>query len=330
MSAEVSKRERLEAAIAGQRADRLPIALWRHFPVDDQDPKSLADATAEFQARYDFDFVKVTPASSFCLKDWGADDEWQGNPEGTRKYTHRVVKEPEDWTALRELDPRAGWLGEQLKCLDLLSDRLDPATPYIQTVFSPLAQAKNLAGGDLLIDHLHRSPELVLEGLETILQSTLSFIEAVKERRAAGIFYAIQHASYRFFDPAGYERFGLAFDRKILESVQDMWLNVLHLHGDRLIFDVAESLPFQVVNWHARTAGPGLNEADTRVQGAVCGGLRREATLVLGTPQAVRDEAKDAIKSMDGRGMILGAGCVVPTIAPRANLVAARQSVDFA
>ncbi len=330
MSAEPAKQERLEAAIAGQRADRLPVALWRHFPVDDQDPTSLADATAEFQALYDFDFVKVTPASSFCLKDWGADDEWQGNPEGTRKYTRRVVKEPEDWAALGELDPRAGWLGEQLKCLDLLCDRLDPGTPYIQTVFSPLAQAKNLAGGDLLVDHLHRSPDLVLKGLETITRSTLGFIEAVKGRGVAGIFYAIQHASYRYFDPEGYARFGLAFDRRILESVQDLWLNVLHLHGDRLIFEVGESLPFQVVNWHARTAGPALPDANTRVHGAVCGGLRREATLVLGTPEAVRDEAEDAFQSMDGRGMILGAGCVVPTIAPRANLMAARQAVDCA
>ena len=132
----------------------------------------------------------------------------------------------------------------------------------------------------------------------------------------AGIFYAIQHASYRYFDPEGYARFGLAFDQRILEAIQGLWLNVLHLHGDRLIFDVVEALPFPVVNWHARTA--------------VCGGLRREATLVLGTPEAVRHEAQDAMQSMDGRGMILGAGCVVPTIAPRANLVAARRSVDFA
>ena len=69
-----SKRDRLKAAIAGQKADRPPVALWRHFPVDDQDPALLAAATAAFQQTYDFDLVKVTPASSFCLRDWGAQD----------------------------------------------------------------------------------------------------------------------------------------------------------------------------------------------------------------------------------------------------------------
>jgi uroporphyrinogen decarboxylase len=83
----VSKRERLEAAIAKDVADRPPFALWRHFPVDDQTPNGLAESTALYQARYDYDFVKVTPASSFCLLDWGVEDEWNGNPEGTRDYT---------------------------------------------------------------------------------------------------------------------------------------------------------------------------------------------------------------------------------------------------
>ena len=79
----VTQRERLEAAIAGELADRPPVALWRHFPVDDQDPAELARSTAEFQYRYDFDFVKVTPSSSFCLKDWGSQDLWEGSTEGT-------------------------------------------------------------------------------------------------------------------------------------------------------------------------------------------------------------------------------------------------------
>ena len=37
-----SKRRRLEAAIAGETVDRLPVALWRHWPGDDQDAAALA------------------------------------------------------------------------------------------------------------------------------------------------------------------------------------------------------------------------------------------------------------------------------------------------
>ncbi|HBY07699.1 MAG TPA: uroporphyrinogen decarboxylase, partial [Chloroflexi bacterium] len=71
-------RQRLETCLSGQIPDRTPVALWRHFPVDDQTPAGLAAATLNFQHNFDFDLVKVTPSSSFCLRDWGIGDEWRG------------------------------------------------------------------------------------------------------------------------------------------------------------------------------------------------------------------------------------------------------------
>ena len=102
---EMSKRERLEAAIHGEKVDRPPVALWRHFPGDDQDPADLAASTLAFQQQYDFDFIKVTPASSFCVRDWGVEDLWQGNQEGTREYSPHPIRAPEQWFSLRPLDP---------------------------------------------------------------------------------------------------------------------------------------------------------------------------------------------------------------------------------
>lgn len=326
----MTKRERLEAAIAGEVADRPPVALWRHFPVADQDPATLSEATVAWQEAYDFDFVKVTPASSFCLRDWGVQDEWRGDTEGTRQYTRRVIQDPKDWDSLQRLDPGVGSLGSQVRCLELIREGLGAEIPYVQTIFSPLAQAKNLAGEARLLEHLHRSPKQVAEGLETITQTTIGFVEAARRAGVAGIFYAIQHASYRFFDHDAYSRFGELYDRRILEAADTMWLNVLHLHGESLIFEVAERLPAQVVNWHDRKAGPDLGEAGSRLSGAVCGGLRRWETLVLGDPEAVRREGQEALGALGGRGVILGAGCVVPVVAPRANLLAARRVADCA
>jgi uroporphyrinogen decarboxylase len=62
--------------------------------------------------------------------------------------------------------------------------------------------------------------------------------------------------------------------------------------------------------------------------GVVCGGLQREKSMVLGTPEMVTAEAMEAIQETSGKRFILGTGCVVPVIAPRGNLVAARQSVE--
>jgi len=324
----ISKRERLEAAIAKEVTDQTPVSLWRHFPVDDQAPETLANSISLYQAHHDFDFVKVTPASSFCLCDWGVEDEWQGNEEGTRVYTKRVIETPEGWPSLRVLDPESGALGSQLHCLKLLRRRLGEDVPIIQTIFNPLSQAKNLAGGERLFQHLHRHPRDLKAGLEIITRSTIAFIEAAAERGIDGIFYAIQHASYRYFDEAGFQEFSEGFDLQILEAANRLWLNVLHLHGEAIMFTPAEKYPVAVVNWHDREAEIDLKQGSARIKGAVCGGVRR-GTVALGTPEQVEAEARDAVEMMGGGGFILGTGCVAPIITPEANYQAVKSAIDF-
>ena len=38
----MNKRERLEATVAGEPVDRVAVALWRHWPGDDQRAEDLA------------------------------------------------------------------------------------------------------------------------------------------------------------------------------------------------------------------------------------------------------------------------------------------------
>jgi uroporphyrinogen decarboxylase len=328
--APITSADRLRAAVQGEVADRPPIALWRHFPVDDEDPAALAASAVGFQRQFDLDLVKVTPASSYSVADWGARDEWRGDPEGTRDYTAMPVVEPEDWRDLPPLAGDGGKLAEHLGCLRAACAEAGPEVPVLATVFSPLAQAKHLAGEERLFSHLHRSPEAVEAGLETIARRTAAFVEAAREAGIAGIFYAIQHATYGHFDETSYTRFGEPYDRRILEAAGSLWLNLLHLHGQDVMFGLAARYPVQVVNWHDRHTPPSLSEAKRRFRGAVCGGLRRWESLVLGGPADVMREAREAVQSVGGRGMILGAGCVVPVLAPRVNLAAARRALDFA
>ena len=54
----MNKKERIKAVLAGEPVDRPPVALWRHWPVDDQDAELLAERALEYQKRYDWDFIK--------------------------------------------------------------------------------------------------------------------------------------------------------------------------------------------------------------------------------------------------------------------------------
>jgi uroporphyrinogen decarboxylase len=323
----MNHRERLEASISGDAIDRPPVALWRHFPVDDQSPERLAEATIGYQKTFDFDLVKVTPASSFCVKDWGVRDEWRGATEGTREYTHFMIKKPEDWLELPLLDPKKGYLADQLACLRTIQREIGSEVPVIQTIFNPLSQAKYLVGKDLLLVHLRQAPEAVHAGLKTISASTQRFIESVIEIGIAGIFFAVQHAQFGLLSKEEYLEFGKPYDLQVLKSSEKLWLNMLHLHGEHVMFDIVADYPVDVINWHDQDTFPTLAEGQERYSGVVCGGLKRERTMVLGTPEAVEAEARAAIEATSGERFILGTGCVVPITAPRANLMAARMSV---
>ncbi len=326
----MTKLERLKAAIAGDAVDRVPVALWRHFPGDDQRAEDLAAATLWFQSQYDWDFIKVSPASSFCLVDWGVADEWVGGDEGTRKYTRRVIQEPDDWLRLPTLDPTTGRLGEQLRCLDMIRAGAPQGVPWIQTVFSPLAQARNLAGVDRLLEHLRLRPDLVHAGLETITRTTVRFVEACLPLGIAGIYYAMQLASTSQLTEAEYGQLGEPYDRRVLAAAHECWFTVLHLHGPDVMFDLAARYPVQAINWHDRETAPSLKEGKERFAGAVCGGLGRWDDLLKADAGRVRERVAEAIAQTGGRRLIVASGCVAPVTAPLSNLRAVREEVEVA
>src|SRR3989304_17038 len=83
-------------------------------PDDPEGPQGLARAALAFQQEYDFDLIKVTPASSFSVRDWGVTDVWEGDAEGVRRYITRAIAAPRDWERLADLNVRRGALGAQL------------------------------------------------------------------------------------------------------------------------------------------------------------------------------------------------------------------------
>lgn len=322
-------RERMEVVLGGGQPDRPPVALWRHFPVDDLKPESLAEAHLHFQHTFDFDFLKVTPSSAYFIYGWGQEDEWRGNTEGTRAYTKRVIQSPDDWATLKPLDPYQGSLGDQLKALKRIKDTLGAGTPVIETIFNPLSLAKKMAGDEAVLAHMRQHSEMFKRGLEILVESTREFIRAlIKETGIDGIFFAVQHAQAGLLTKEEYAQFGRPYDLAVLEEIEPLWLNVLHLHGEDVYFDELADYPVQVVNWHDRETPPDLVGGLGKFNGAVCGGVRQEATMMLGTSEQVRGEALEAIDAAGGERFVLGTGCVVPIVSPYGNLMAARRVVE--
>jgi uroporphyrinogen decarboxylase len=320
---ELTKRERVRAAINREPVDRVPYAFWRHFPDVDRSAPALAQATLRFHERYGSDFVKITPSGGYAVQEWGCVESVEVRPDGHRPCESCAVRSAEDWRRIRPLDPgaAAGYVDQIETIIRMGFDRRIDC-PVMPTLFSPLSLARKLSGDRLNAD-LRQHPELVKAALEAITETLIRFADLALTEGVTGIFYSIQAASRSLHSEEEYLEFGEPYDRQVLESVEGRSeLTIVHCHGDQLMFDRLANLPGHAWNWDDRATPPSLRDARSKVNGALIGGLHQWKTLRDGTPEQAVAEVQDAIDQTGSLGLVIGPGCVLPAGTPDANVAA--------
>jgi uroporphyrinogen decarboxylase len=320
----MTRRQRLSAALNRQPVDRVPYAVWRHFPQVDRNPAGLAQATLRFHERYASDFLKITPPGGYAVEAWGCVESTEVRPDGHRPCASCAVQRPEDWKKIRPLDPASatGWNLHLETIIRMGFDRRIGDAPVVPTLFSPLSLARKLSGERLAQD-LREHPGLVTDALEAITETVVRFADVSLTEGVSGIFYSIQAASRSLYSEEQYAEFGEPYDRRVLESVRGRSaLTIVHCHGEHLMFDRLARLPGHAWNWDDRATPPSLAEGLAQVPGAVIGGLNQWKTLRDGTPEAAAAEAQDAVAQAGGVGLIVGPGCVLPMETPDPNVAA--------
>jgi uroporphyrinogen decarboxylase len=316
--------ERLLAAVSRQPVDRVPYAVWRHFPTVDRSPAGLAQATLRFHDRYGSDFLKITGRSGAPLEPWGCVEADEPLPDGHRPCARCAVERAEDWRRIRPLDPAAaeGYV-EQIETIVRLGfDRRIGDAPVLLTLFSPLSLARRLSGGRLATD-LWEHPGLVRDALEAITETQARFADLALAEGVSGVFYSIQVASRAVLREEDYAEFGEPYDRRVLESLAGRSrLTIVHAHGERLMFERVARLPAHAWSWEDRATPPPLAEGHARVPGAVVGGLDQWRTLRDGTPEQAAAQAREAVAETGGTGLVVAPGCVLPAGTPDETVAA--------
>jgi uroporphyrinogen decarboxylase len=324
----MSHRERIEKALALEETDRLPFGFWWHFPNQDRAPRRLAQLSLELQRKFDLDFIKFSPYGLYSAVDWGVTLEVRGGklPPVQAEYP---IKKPEDWRRLRRL---RGTEGEYLIVLEaqrIALSEMHQRVPLVQTVFSPLTTALKLAGPETLLTHLRDAPTAVRAGLAIIAETTRGFAAEALARGADGLFFASQTANEGYLTRAEYVEFAKKYDLLVLEAAKGRsWFNILHLHGEKVMFDEVLDYPLQALSYHDREAGPSLAEMRKRTRKCLVGGIGHTTTLVHGSPADVDAQVQDAWRQVNHRGLILGPGCVASLEAPEANILQLCKSVE--
>ncbi len=309
----MKKIERVRAALNGSDTDRPPYGFWTHMPGIDLDPERLAAETAAFAAQYDLDFVKSMPNGLYCVEDWGCECDFSAIEHGgAARVTSPAIRAVDDWPALADLDVEAGAFARELRHYERLVQLVGPQVPVLATLFSPMTIAAKLSNG-LHRNHLATAPQLVASGLDTITRVTCRFAQAAIARGCAGIFLAVQDAGRDVFDEAVYREFGEPGDRRVLDvaAAAGGWFNVVHMHGDNIMFDVLKDYPVAAVNWHIGETPPAIG--DYRAAGgtrAIVGGLQR-GHITNRDMAGIRGDVERAFSESGGRGLLLAPACVI-------------------
>ncbi|MDR2296219.1 MAG: hypothetical protein LBD95_05420 [Clostridiales Family XIII bacterium] len=325
------------AAIHGEETDRLPIWASRHSARGyEETAEEMFQRECAFQAVYDWDIARISPAAALYMEDWGC--AYKGcNHLGVPDPVARPVNTVADWARIKAPAPDAKRSADIIKATGLLAAEYGKDKPVLITAFGPLTIAEKLAGTDLLKRTITEAPSLLEEALETIASSVAAFVRANANAANAGIpalYYATQTANEDIVPDARlYDRFEKGPDARLLDSIKkDVVFKLLHLHGNRLKKEAFTDLPVDVINWADRRTDPPVPLSAVRAVTRIClmGGLNSRDTLVNGGKERIENEVTDAIKQARGGGFIVSACCVLPVFGayPEENVHFFRETVN--
>lgn len=328
----MNKKERVEAALRGEPVDHVPVSVWGHDFAREWSAQGLMEAMVENFTRYDWDYLKVNPRSSYHVEDWKVKVRPSGEKNQAPIFEDTPIKGPSDWKRLRPLEPDHGALGEQLKALQLINHAVGYDAYFVQTIFCPLGVAKYLAGNRLepVLQSIREDRAALHKALRVITETFTTFAIACMEYGASGIFYVTKGwASKDLLTADQYREFGEQYDLEFLDAIKRRAkFNILHNCGAHIYFDQLASYPVHALSWDTYAEGnPDLDDGKKRSGKAVMGGLNQQTTLLKGSVGQVREEVAMALEQTGGQHLLLAPGCAIAPTTPSKNLDAVRSVV---
>jgi uroporphyrinogen decarboxylase len=329
MVEEMTRRQRVLAALVGDDVDRVPVSAWWHDFPREWSAASLAEATIEAYETYEWDWVKLNPRATYYGEAWGA--KYDPNEDRQPGLIAPAFKSADELAKLKPVDMGRKVLAEQIESVKLIAKRLKGEVPLVQTVFSPLACLSIAAGSTRFIQRLIREePEAVLKALEPVTATIAKFSRACLAAGAEGIFFAtVEWGSEDVMSWEDYERFARPYDLRVLEEIQDAPFNILHVcrsnnHVMRML-----DYPVAAFNWATQdTTNPPPGEVLAATDRAVIGGASHDTVVPAGTPAEVVKEAHRSILEAGSRRFLLSPGCAISPTTPEKNLRALTQAAS--
>jgi uroporphyrinogen decarboxylase len=329
MAKQLSHKERIERILNGKEIDRPAISAWRHFYHRENSANDLANAMIEFQRKYDWDFMKINPRASYFIEDWGAIYTPSSEQLVKAVKVSMPITKVADWVKINPLEPSAGSLGEILAATKKIVDQIGSEIFIVQTVFSPLSIAGDLAvGDDLFVRLIREGPEELHMALEAITETYINFVRELLKTGISGIFFATtEWASRNLITEEEYLEFGRPYDLKILRAAAPAIFNILHVCNKNNMLPLLRDYPAPVLSWNPYEDGNlSIHQAEQIMDKIFLTGLDQNVTLVTGSPIEIKKQIDDVINEVPLGRLMIGPGCALKVNTPDSNLQVAVET----
>jgi uroporphyrinogen decarboxylase len=276
----LSRKERVDRALAGRDVDRPPFTHWHHFGP--QTAEVHAKATLDYHWKYKTDIVKVM-----------SDFEYP-KPAG-------------NWYELKVLDNP---FPDQIRALELINSGLNGDAYILETAFNPWQVAVKLSSKEEVLRLQQENPQRLLDALDVLTQSHINHAKRAFAAGASGILFSIANAKREELSPADYARFSAPFDKRFFEATAGAKLNFLHLHWENEYVDQFVGFNAPVVNWSVQTSGVQVSTVRGKFSQTIATGIDEVKYKDLSACSDPRAVAKR--KHAAGSKFILTPGCSVP------------------
>jgi uroporphyrinogen decarboxylase len=330
MTDRLNHTERLQALVEGIQPDRPPVSMWRHFYNEENDPDQFAEAMIGWQKKYDWDFLKINPKASFHYEPWGVKMTFSPDCVIKPVRTEFPIKTIADWANVSVLPVSHPEVDKQVRSIAKIRKALPKPFRIVMTLFSPISVAGDMVpSDDILIGHLHESPEAVEQALAAIQTTFLNLVPEMRNAGADGLFFATtQWASADRLTVPELQRFGLKYDRPIWDAAGDDSFNVLHVCDTKNYLKQYSDFQADLTNWDTSDpANPTLGDGFEMLHRPVMGGIAHNTDLLNDSPAILRDKARRLIDSHRKLPFAVGPGCAIPVSVPDANIAAVRDAV---
>lgn len=274
----------------------IPAGFFLHFEDKYHYGQAAVDKHLEFFNYTDMDFVKIQYELTFS--------------------TSLPIEKPDDWTKIPSFGKE--FFENQWQIAKGLIEAAGSEALVIMTLYSPFMCAGQIAEKPILFRHLIDYPEKVIQGLEIITKSLMTFVDGCIEQGIDGFYHSSQGGeAHRFGGSPIFNEFIKPFDLSLMNHVNESTkFNILHIcdyHGSYDDLSPFLDYPGDIVNCNLKVGNriftrKSLSEMFDR---PFMGGLNRYGTIVSGNKDDIQNKIEMIVQESPEK-FILGADCTLP------------------